>query len=184
MTAIEFKKHLRNHFRLNDEICQQSLLASIKQKLVNWSIYQSATKMAFYLAMRDEVALDDLFESEKELFLPRFNVATNNYEMAQISSPADLKKGKFGIKEPSDTCRSALKNEINLWLIPGIAFDRDGNRLGRGRGFYDRILAAENGVKVGVCHAGKIVEAVPFEEHDVKMDFVLTDIELIRTKRS
>ena len=172
----------KNSLREELKSISGSAVGSIEEKVLSWPVYQAAEKIGFYLAMDDEISVNFLFESEKEVFLPRFKDNKSGYEMAEVRSRNDLTAGKFGIQEPSSACRPAQKDEIDLWLIPGVAFDRKGNRLGRGAGFYDRILSNENGLKAGVCCAGRIIEEIPVEDHDIKMDFVLTDKEIIKIK--
>jgi len=152
---------------------------AIAERIQNWHLFQTSKKLAFYFAMKDEVSLDFLFESGKELFLPRFEVNYKKYEMCLVSNKDELVVGEYGIKEPGKQCRIVEINEIDLWFIPGMAFSRLGHRLGRGAGFYDRLLENEGGLKCGVCISRKIIEGIPAESHDIKMNFVLTDKEII-----
>ena len=75
-----------------------------------------------------------------------------------------------------------MSNEINLWFIPGRAFDIHGNRLGRGGGFYDRLLEDENGIKVGVTTEDRILDYIPVDSWDIKMDFLITNKKIINIK--
>lgn len=68
-----------------------------------------------------------------------------------------------------------LEEKIDLFIIPGVAFDKNGNRLGRGRGFYDKLLAGKNTVKIGLAFEKQIVDTVPRTDHDIQMDFVVTE---------
>lgn len=78
-------------------------------------------------------------------------------------------------------CPPTKDNEVSPdhLLVPGLAFSRDGNRLGRGRGFYDRFISNYRGLKVGICFAEQIIDDIPIEEHDEKMNVVITDKEII-----
>ena len=87
---------------------------------------------------------------------------------------ADLATGKFGIREPRSHCGEILLNHLDLALVPGVGFDLKGRRLGRGRGFYDRLLAQISGTKCGVGFDEQIVEAIPTEPHDVHLNYILT----------
>ena len=153
--------------------------SSVLNLLLNWDLFQKSSKVAVFIAMKDELDLSTLLESGKELYLPRFNAETKKYEMHRWLDENSLIEGRYGIKEPAGTSPKALKNEIDLWFIPGVAFSRSGGRLGRGAGFYDRLLEQERGLKCGVCTASRIFDEIPQEEHDIKMDFVLTDKEII-----
>lgn len=83
--------------------------------------------------------------------------------------------GAFGIAEPGAGARMCRPEEIELVVVPGVAFDRCGARLGRGKGFYDRYLSQSGvrAVKIGACYAHQLVEALPVEPHDVRMDRVV-----------
>ena len=107
-----------------------------------------------------------------------------------------FQEGEDGCEEQTPECASGtgdgpplgVLSEASLILIPGLVFGRDGRRLGRGAGWYDRALsqATQGAILVGVCHAGELVEAmrVPIEEHDRLMDFVLTPTELVICRRT
>jgi 5-formyltetrahydrofolate cyclo-ligase len=86
-----------------------------------------------------------------------------------------LHAGQLGVPEPDAALPPVLPGEIDLWLIPGVVFDRAGNRLGRGKGHYDRALAGLTSRRVGVTFAAHIVDAVPAAAHDVPMHALLTE---------
>ena len=180
MTVNSEKNDLRQQFKspsANDLLVDSSKL---QKTLKEWEIYNKTEKVAFYLAMKDEIDVNFLFNSEKQLFLPRYVPAKKVYEMAQVLNENDLTAGKYGILEPAEYCRTAEKNEIELWFVPGVAFDEGGHRLGRGGGFYDRLLADEKTLKVGVVEHSRLTKDIPTEKWDIKMDFVLTDKILIK----
>ncbi|QTN31716.1 5-formyltetrahydrofolate cyclo-ligase [Akkermansiaceae bacterium] len=87
----------------------------------------------------------------------------------------DLKKGKFGILEPKAKLRRVRIDEVDLFLCPGLGFDLKGGRIGRGKGFYDRMLerARPDAVKLGVCYGYQLVESIVMEEHDARMNGVI-----------
>lgn len=90
--------------------------------------------------------------------------------------PAAMRPGAFGIAEPGPGAEECPAEEIDLMLVPGVAFTAAGDRLGRGRGYYDRYLAqaAVRAARVGVCYAHQLADALPTEPHDVRMDGVVT----------
>ena len=163
-----------------DNLAEASI--EIENILQNWEVLNQVSKVAFYLAMKDEIDLEFLFNFSVELYLPRYLESQQVYEMAKVTSSKDLIKGKYGILEPKEDCPSALSNEINLWFIPGRAFDIYGNRLGRGGGFYDRLLEDENGIKVGVTTEDRILDYIPVDSWDIKMDFLITNKKIINIK--
>ena len=93
-----------------------------------------------------------------------------------VITDSDLKIGHYGVKEPIDACEDLPLKELDLLIVPGLAFSPDGYRLGRGGGFYDRVcIAAHNSKKCGVAYCEQLLnEPIPVEPHDVKLDFVVT----------
>ncbi|WDC85889.1 5-formyltetrahydrofolate cyclo-ligase [Caloramator sp. mosi_1] len=86
----------------------------------------------------------------------------------------ELCVGEYGILEPKDF-NKIDKNDIDLIFVPGVAFDKNGYRLGYGAGYYDRFLADFKGVKVGLCYDFQLVDSVYKNEHDVKMDYLICE---------
>ncbi len=93
-----------------------------------------------------------------------------------ITSSSDLERGAFGLQEPKETCPTLAPHELDLVVVPGWAFTSDGARLGKGGGYYDRLLAdvQGEGATIGVCFQCQLWDTVPIEDHDRAMDVVLT----------
>lgn len=92
-----------------------------------------------------------------------------------FATPADLVVGAFGILEPSANAESCPLDAIELFLCPGMAFTTGGSRLGRGKGYYDRVLAASPGaIRVGVCFREQVLQELPVASHDQPMHFLAT----------
>ncbi len=89
--------------------------------------------------------------------------------------PATQVEGAFGIEEPGPDARLCDVADVDLMVVPGVAFTREGDRMGRGRGYYDKYLSLPGmrAVKIGVCYAHQIVDSLPVEPHDVRMDGVI-----------
>jgi 5-formyltetrahydrofolate cyclo-ligase len=117
----------------------------------------------------------DSLSANKLVALPRFDSTTNRYVACQIKNPArDIRTGKFGIREPTGLCNIVPLNRLDFILVPGVAFDLHGRRLGRGKGFYDQLLADVRGVTCGVAFDEQIVAEIPVEPHDVRLHCILT----------
>lgn len=103
-------------------------------------------------------------------------VAASHLTFHHVENPtAELIPGSFGILEPAEHLPAIAISEIDAFICPGLAFDPRGGRLGRGRGYYDRILAdaREDALKIGVCFEFQLVEDTFAEPHDIHMDHVI-----------
>ncbi len=179
MKASEMKPLIRQDLNEMSKKDLKQASKCIKETVALWKVFLNSRRIGFYLAMNDEVSVNFLFDSGKDVYLPRYNQKSSTYDMALVDCQENLCAGQFGIKEPSQECSIAKKNEIDLWFVPAVAFDFSGNRLGRGGGFYDRLLKGEAGIKTGVAVSERILNDIPTESWDVKMDFILTDKEVI-----
>ena len=140
--------------------------------------FQEARAILFFSALPDEPDLAALLQAswsaDQLTALPRYDSATGQYSAAVIRSAADLSPGRFGALEPASHCPSVSLNQLDLVFVPGVAFALDGARLGRGKGFYDRLLAEVRGYKCGVAFEVQVIAAVPEEPHDIRVDSILT----------
>ncbi len=151
--------------------------AALIDRMESLPEFAAAHTVALYHALPDEVptaALLHRWQGVKRLALPVVH-PDGTMTFHQYLGPGDTAPGAFGIDEPRGG-REIPPEEIDLVLIPGVAFDPAGRRLGRGRGFYDRYLAhpaAAHIYKVGICHPQALVPEVPAEPHDVVMDKII-----------
>ena len=148
-----------------------------------------ASAILFFAPLPDELDVWPLLEESIALgttcALPFFDAGSQHYGARQIKNPTrEIVTGKFGVREPGSSCEEISLEKFNLILVPGVAFDLNGNRLGRGLGFYDRLLGVAGGIKCGVCHDGQLFPEIPTEPHDVKVDFVLTPSKLVRRRKA
>ena len=142
------------------------------------AVWQRAASVLLFSPLGDEPdiapLLTDALAERKRVCLPRFDAAQGVYSGAQVSSRADLAPGRFGALEPHEGCPAVSLKQLDLALVPGIAFDLAGRRLGRGKGFYDRLLIEVPGHKCGIAFDAQIVAQVPEEPHDVRVNSILT----------
>jgi 5-formyltetrahydrofolate cyclo-ligase len=137
---------------------------------------------AGYRALPQEPDLAKVYEQTKHLTwaFPRIEDADLHFHTCET-----FVKGPFGILEPAKESPVVQCHGLQGVLIPGLGFDKKGRRLGRGRGFYDRALAGFQGFKVGVCFECQVIEDdLPDEAHDVPMDALVTETEIIIIKAS
>ncbi len=123
-------------------------------------------------------------EQGKTVALPRFDPATRQYTARIVKHPVnDIVQGHFGIREPALECAVMPLFRLDLVLVPGVAFDLYGRRLGRGKGYYDRMLANARGETCGIAFEEQILEAVPVEPHDRQLTCILTPKRWVAAKR-
>lgn len=109
------------------------------------------------------------------VYLPRFVCGLGGYEFARVMNlEGDLESGKYSVLEPTSSClRAGNLNCLDMIVVPGVAFDLEGNRMGMGMGYYDRMLAGYGGLKIGVGYSWQVLDRVPVDENDVGMDLVV-----------
>ncbi len=139
-----------------------------------------------YAAVSGEPDLGPVLEAVlrmgKVLALPRCE-PDGSITARRVSDLSRLIPGVFGIREPDESAEQLLPEQVDLILVPGMAFDRAGGRLGRGKGCYDRFLTGCSSRRIGICPADRLLAAVPMEPHDRYMDAVITDRETILCER-
>ena len=172
------KKQIRREIR---ELKKQYSLDEKKRKSVSvWemveqnSFFRNAKTVLAYWSMDDEVFTHDFVTrwSDKKTFLLPC-VRGSELDIRYFDGEEKLAPGEgYAIPEPVGELFKDL-NRIDLILVPGVAFDAQGNRLGRGKGYYDKILKQTKAYKMGVCFDFQYIDAVPTEEHDVKMNEVV-----------
>lgn len=158
---------------------RDALSAQLRDRLKHQAIWQNAGAILLFAPLPDEAdvwpLLAETLAAGKTVALPRFDAANNDYLACRIQHPqTEIAPGQFGIREPSARCAEISFDRLDLILVPGVAFDLQGRRLGRGRGFYDRLLADVSRAKCGIAFDQQLVEEVPAGPTDVRMDFILT----------
>ncbi|OGJ43912.1 5-formyltetrahydrofolate cyclo-ligase [Candidatus Peregrinibacteria bacterium RIFCSPLOWO2_02_FULL_48_14] len=153
----------------------------IHKQLENLKEWQSARTVLLYVSNEAEVdthaLLHDALEKNRRVFVPK--TVGENLVICPLREWEDLKPGNFGILEPCEIVEEAHPESMDLILVPGLAFDRRGHRLGYGKGFYDKLLKNTRGFKVGLAFSEQVVEELPTEAHDVPLDLIITDSALI-----
>lgn len=138
---------------------------------------KSAKTILLYYSLPDEVFTHEFINriSKHKIVLLPVVTGNNTLELRRYISKEDLKLGAYGIWEPIGELFTAY-NTIDLAIIPGVAFDKKGNRLGRGKGYYDRFLPNLKAYKVGICFPFQYIQnaTIPTEDSDIPMDQVIT----------
>jgi 5-formyltetrahydrofolate cyclo-ligase len=183
MNIAESKVQLRKEIRTKINALAPEQRAALSGRacalLQRQELWDRAALIFFYAPLPEEVDIwplvGDALTAGKSVALPRFDPATQRYVACEVRSIAkDLADGQYGIREPGAHCVAVPPNQLDLILVPGVAFDLQGRRLGRGKGFYDQMLATVHGTTCGVAFDEQIVETIPVESHDVHLNCILT----------
>lgn len=162
---------------------QEEAAEQVFSFLEKTAAFLMADRILMYHSLPDELSTRkflDKWHSRKKFYLPRVNGV--NLDILPYDE-SRLELGAFHIEEPTGD-NTVSPEEIELVVVPAVAYDRQGNRLGRGKGFYDRLLATTRATKIGVAYEFQIVDEIPCEPHDVKMDMVISQsgIKVIRRR--
>ena len=166
-----------------EEILEKS--DKIKDSLFNLDQYKTSKTVMFFVSFKSEVNTHDMIKEalkNKTVIAPK--VVHHEIEPSVIIDFDNLvPSGKFGILEPIEAMKIAYKN-IDLILVPGIVFDKEGHRIGYGLGYYDKFLAkVPKAIKIGLTFDFQVINKIPREMHDVPVDMIVTDEKVIECKK-
>ena len=156
----------------------------IQDNLFNLEQYKKFKTIMFFVSFNSEVNTHEMIKNalgNKTTVVPK--VEQHEIEPSVIIDFDNLMPSKLGILEPIEAMKIAYKH-IDLVLVPGIAFDMEGHRIGYGYGYYDKFLKkVPKAVKIGLCFDFQVVDKVPREEHDVPVDLVVTEKGIVECKK-
>ena len=163
-----------------DEVKERSKRAS--QFFLESDIYKNTKTIMLYYPLGNETdtsyiskcALDD----KKTIVYPITNMKTNELTAVIADDNTSFSKGGYSVFEP-ESYKTIDKNKIDVIIVPGIAFDKKGYRVGFGKGCYDRFLGDVNALKIGFCYSFQIVDTISFDEHDICMDYLISEDGLV-----
>lgn len=155
---------------------KKELSTIIVNKIINLDIYKESRVVALYYSLKDEVETRDLIikSLDKILLLPK--IINEKIEFIKIDNATKYEKSSFGVMEPVGTI---YNGPIDIIIVPGVAFDRNLNRLGFGRGYYDKYLSHKDIYKIGICFDEQLIDNLIIDNHDIKMDLIITEKEFI-----
>lgn len=164
--------------------------ADVLQKLFELEVVGSATWIHFYVSFGSEVETTGMIAHAlsrgKRVSVPKMEPVSKQLVLSELKDPVrELVPNAVGIPEPKpEVFRPVEIGTMNLFVIPGIAFDERGNRLGQGAGYYDRMLAGVSGRVpiVGLAFELQLVKEVPVGDHDVKVNWIVTDKKMIKCR--
>jgi len=185
----EVRKQLL-HKRNNEpyvDINEKSLL--IQKNLENFDLFKQANTILFYISYDKEVSTHDLIKktlhTKKKVIVPLSDMKTYTIIPSILTDWNHLSIGAYGILEPPRSQIVPIEpNTIDLVIIPGIGFDKTGNRMGHGKGYYDRFLPlAKKALRIGLCFEFQIIDQIPTEPSDQKVDYIITEERIITCKK-
>ena len=152
----------------------------IYQNLKQVDSYINSQNVACYFPIGSEVdthdIMLDILEHDKNMLLPK--IIDSNLEFYDVPNLEKLEKGRFDIMEPKDSCKKA--ENVDCILVPTVGISKSGDRLGYGRGYYDKFLSSTDAIKISLTYWKQIVKFVPSESHDIKIDLIITEDEIIK----
>ena len=184
------KKELREKYkRLRKEIYDKdSKDQLITKKVLLSDAYKKANTIAIYVSKEDEVDTRELIrkclEDGKTVCIPVVYPEGKDMTFYQIDSLEGLHLNQYGILEPDISVRNLVFSfDIDLFIVPMLAFDQEGNRLGYGGGYYDKYLKKSIGYKLGIAYDIQMAGVLDTEKTDVKMDEIITENRLVKGKK-
>lgn len=175
MNKDDIRSRVKAHKSLLSQAEKLSAAQRVFDRLEKSAAFVLADNVLLYHSLPDELSTHEFIDKwcgKKHFFLPRVNGVNLDilpYDRSRLSM------GAFQIEEPQgDECTDI--SHIELIIVPGIAYDRRGNRVGRGKGYYDRLLASSRATKIGVGYDFQLMEEdIPSEAHDIAVDMVITE---------
>ncbi len=164
---------------------------SIFFNLAESSFFNASEHIMVYLDFKHEVETDLIINHSlhlgKQVYIPICIPETHEICISRITSLNELQSGHFGIREPmAEFIRLSDSSLIDLVLVPGVAFDTAGNRIGFGAGYYDRFMKRlkAGAVKAALAYSFQIVDAVPSDEYDIPVDYLINEKNIIKCSRT
>ena len=192
VALLQQKKMLRKEVLSKRRAYNQNELAiqsnNICQKIIKMPFFESSLNIMVYLAMADEVNIDNLIKDClnkcKLVVVPEVVDETGIMNGAILNDWQDLRIGSFGIRSVKDDNKEYIApDKLEVIIVPAVAYNNYGARLGMGRGFYDRFLAqCPQAIKIGVALSCQIITEIPSEEHDILVDYVVTTDGIVNCK--
>lgn len=176
VTKKEIRQMMRSMKMSVSKQEKRTAACSVFDSLMALDVWNKAKRILLYHSLPDELPTVYHINNiqDKEIFLPR----VNGDELDVVAySECDLQTGSYNISEPNG--KAVTPDTIDVMVIPGMAFDTDLNRLGRGKGFYDRLLSSTHAIKIGICYDFQLIKHIPTDQHDIKMDIIITPNRII-----
>lgn len=155
----------------------------ISEKIIKSDYFKKAEQVLVFASTDEEFDTRYIIErcrtQHKRVFYPRCLDSDGNMEFLKVDCVGDLEVGMWDIPEPKKTCKKYREKENDLVIVPALSVDKSKNRIGYGKGYYDRFLKNFNGVSICPCYSEMHSEKLPADEYDIKVSYIATDKEVI-----
>ena len=160
----------------------------VKERLFGLKEYRDAESVLFYVSYDDEVFTHDMIKEalkDKRVIVPISNKEDCSLSLSILKNWDDLEISSYGILEPKKDCIIEVSIEdVDLIVVPGVAFDTKGNRMGHGKGYYDRLLENKKQIPtIGLALEFQIIDQIPTEKHDIPLDKIVTEKRIIDCRK-
>lgn len=164
---------------------------NIQNRFLHLKEYRASKNIALYASFKNEVLTDEIMShanlSGKNVYFPRVmrHGSDKGLTFLKVTGRHDFEVGSYEIFEPAGRCRIADIKDFDVVVVPGIAFNIHGDRIGYGKGYYDKVLSdlKMHALLVGIAFDFQVVNVLPVESHDVSMDMIITEKRIIKCKR-
>lgn len=184
MIKDELRSDMRAKRRAMTDLQVRGKSQSICRLLFSLDCIKNAKTVCTFIAAFKEPdtaeIIQKLRETKKTVAVPVTDTENITLSLSYIDGLDSLKKGAYGIPEP-EIINIAHAADMEVILVPGLAFDKNGGRMGFGKGYYDRLLSDTRAVKIGLCYEFQLYDNIPTEPHDVPMDLIITEEKIWRT---
>lgn len=171
--------HAKRRAMTSNDVMLKS--STIQNKIFDSDWYKNLNTIMIYISFQNEVETHKIIQNALELgkrVIVPVCVGENDLIPVEINNHTKMKANKYGILEPENVVK--YEGEIHLVIVPGVAFDRSFNRVGFGRGYYDRFLCKyPYSLKVGVCFQNQLCEKIDADGNDIPMNIIITEEEII-----
>lgn len=179
----KLRLEIKKHRDLHDRVLESSIL--IKNNLYSISDFLKHKTYFIYVSKDNEVCTHDLISEllklNKEVSVP--SISSKKMSAAKINSFDELELGSFGVLQPNiNKLKKCMPEAIDVVILPGLLFDRSGRRIGYGKGHYDQFLehSSKDCVKIGLCFDFQLKSQIPSEPHDILVDLIVTEKEIVQ----
>ena len=183
----KLRKEIKEKRRKHSKEENRKKSKETKERLFGLKEYRDAKTILFYVSYNGEVFTHEMIRqalNNKKVVVPISNKEDYSLSLSKLKSWDDLELSSYDILEPKKDCVKEVSiNDIDLIIVPGVGFDLKGNRIGHGKGYYDRLLSEAKATTIGLAFEFQIVEKIPIDEHDKPVNLIVTEDRIIVCKK-